>query len=104
MPEPTSDQPPTIPALPPECQALPELTEQQFQQWRHHPVSRMVLRFLADRSQALEVVAVQRLKAGTLDGPLQGELRGRMLELDDCAGIQLPAIREFYGVEGVERK
>jgi hypothetical protein len=47
---------------------------------------------------------VQRLKAGTLDGPLQGELRGRMLELDDCAGIQLPAIREFYGVEGVERK
>ena len=51
--------------------AVAEINPQAFQQWRHHPVSKAVLEFLAHRAASLEQMVLAQwlsLPQEALDG------------------------------------
>jgi hypothetical protein len=73
----------------------------EFQGWRHHPVSRLVLQFLEDYRDARLLEALDAFWSGTL-GPLQEqELRGRARLADEIVALAWEDILRFYGAEPV---
>lgn len=77
-----------------------ELTEAEFQQWRHSPISQAFLLFLAHRSESLTRTAAEHYLAGNLGAVEQRDpLRGRIMELRDLCIVKLADIQRFYGVE-----
>lgn len=89
-----------------EAQDLPQyqnpqaaaLREADFQQWRHNPITRSFLLFLAHRSDSLTKTAAQLYLAGSLEQADKQGLRGRILELEELCGLKLGDIHQFYGV------
>ena len=75
--------------------ALRELTPQQFQLWRHHPVSQAVLRFLADWARELRRDVLERWESGTGLAD-EHEARGRVLMLREVGELDIGVMREFY--------
>lgn len=101
-PMPAHQPPQAQPPLPesPELALARELTEQQFQLWRHQPISRLLFRFLADRQEALGRNMLERWMARSLKLVDEEEARGRALESEEVRSISLATIRNFYGIEG----
>ena len=96
--------------MPPQVQAQPQapgipelladLSPQQFQAWRHHPVTHLLLgRFLPD----FRASRLQETTNAWIDGnlKLQDEqvLRGQILGCHFVENLSLEQIRAFYGVE-----
>ena len=79
--------------------AVQDLRKHDFQAWRHHPVSKVVQRFLADRADALWADLKERFKVGTLRLVDETEFRGRLNEIDDYLTFEWGAIEAFYGIE-----
>ncbi len=92
---------------PPHEQLLLELAEQDYQQWRHHPITAAYLLYLGDLRAAFRVSAADLLEAGRL-APQADELRGRLLNLHEVQELSLDAIQNFYrqedneAVDGIE--
>jgi hypothetical protein len=85
--------------------SLLDLSEREFLQWRHHPVSKVVLAFLADRQKQLISAAVEGwLQSGKLVDEKALEARGRVLELVDLVGLDWPSLEAFYGIEHPEQQ
>lgn len=78
-------------------QAALEMADQEFQQWRHHPVTQCFLLFLAHRSLDLKRAASEYYIAGTLDLAEKGGLRGRIMELEELCVLKVDDIHRFYG-------
>ena len=76
---------------------LAEMSDQQFQMWRHHPVTSLVLGFLADYAGGLEKEVLTRWRSGSLRLGDEQEARGRVLALAEVAALDVAAIRQFYG-------
>lgn len=90
--------------VPPEILAhllpgLLELSPQQFQQWRHHPVSQVFLRFLADYRKQVERIAVDTWLAGRAPLEEQGFARGKIVACAEMEELKLASVRMFYGLE-----
>lgn len=76
-----------------------ELQDLDFQQWRHHPVTRCYLLFLAQRAKSLQEAALVHYRAQTLEEAEKVGLRGRILELEDLCIMKLADMQHFYGKE-----
>lgn len=77
-----------------------EITEQDFNGWKHHPVSKVFLRFLKDREQALLREIAARISAAqtTIDQFALGKLSGRAEEALDHANTSFDEIVSFYTI------
>ena len=83
---------------PPHEQLLTGLTDQDYQQWRHHPLTAAYLLYLGDQIDAFRTAAADLLESGALSP--QGEvIRGRILTLRDLQNLSLDAIQNFYRQE-----
>lgn len=74
-----------------------EMTEQEFQQWRHNPITRNFLLFLAHRSQAFRATAADYYVASKVLEADIGGLRGRIMELEELCTLKVSDIHRFYG-------
>lgn len=80
------------------------MQEQDFQGWRHHPITRCFLLFLAHRSQGLSRDAHEHYMAGTLEMAERQGLRGRIMELEELCSLKLGDIQQFYGVKPEDKQ
>lgn len=78
---------------------LDGITESDFQVWKHHPVSKLYLRYLNDYRSALLKELVERWEAGHLTLETEKEIRGRTLTLADLTELQFASIEKFYQTE-----
>lgn len=105
---PSSPSPLRIPRPPSPEQAqlrhalLRDLSQQAFQAWRHHPVSRLVLLYLADYRDRLDLLALEAFRGGALVALQEGEMRGRVLTLDELVRLEWPSVCEFYDFVAAE--
>ncbi len=72
---------------------------QEFQGWRHHPVSKVVLAFLEDYRDERLLEALQAFWDGQLGTLQEQELRGRARMADEIVALQWADVLRFYGVE-----
>jgi|HubBroStandDraft_3_1064219.scaffolds.fasta_scaffold15967_6 hypothetical protein len=79
---------------------LLQLTEQEYNLWRHHPITAAYLRYLGDQAEAFRTAAADLLEAGNLDDP--SLIRGRILTLRELQSLSLDDIRNSYRQEGTE--
>ena len=92
---------PQVPLAPPPPPAelvalLADLQDQDFQGWRRHPVSQVVLRFLADRSADLQAQTLFRWLSGQTTLQQEEELRGRVLALNEVLALEWKQLQQFY--------
>lgn len=81
-----------------------ELTEEELQLWRRHPVTQCFLLFLAHRSQDLKKAAAEYYIAGTIEEAEKGGMRGRIMELEELCVLKSNDIHRFYGKEPEAKK
>lgn len=78
------------------------LTESDFQVWKHHPVSKVYLKYLADYRTMLLRDLLERWEAGALTLETEKEIRGRTLTLAELVDLQFASIKKFYQTEEEE--
>lgn len=78
------------------------LSEQEFQLWRHNPITAAYLRYLGDQIEAFRTAAADLLEAGNLDR--SDVIRGRLLTLRELENLSLGDIQNFYRREDNEEK
>lgn len=77
-----------------------ELTSSDYREWRQHPASKVVLKYLEDFAESLDQEAVRYLYgAETTNEKFLGELVGRAKICRELADLPFEAIEQFYGVE-----
>lgn len=72
------------------------IAEADFQSWKHHPVTKVVLQYLRDYDAALQREIMARWLTGALDLQTEKEARGRCLTLSEVADLSFPIVHEFY--------
>ena len=77
---------------------LAELSPQEFNQWRQHPVTRLFHQFLADYQAALQDKLLASWRAGKLTLSAEGEARGRVLACEEMRENRLDDVRALYGL------
>jgi hypothetical protein len=77
---------------------LGEITEELFNAWKHHPVTRFYLRYLSDyaRDGHLYLAALVRGANTTPDPFLMGRLAGHANGVGDAGAVQYATIVDFY--------
>lgn len=78
------------------------ITQADFDSWKHHPVSKVILRFYRDKKDIMEQAAIQQWIAGVMTLGDQA-LRGQIIELDELSNMPFEALIEFYGEDKEER-
>lgn len=73
-----------------------EVSRQQYQEWRNHPVTLAFRKYLVDYRAVLKEEAWGRLQGGALDPVDQGEIKGRANTLEEVSDIPFDAIVRFY--------
>lgn len=81
---------------------LQGILEPDYQSWRHHPVTRLLLQYFADQRAMLIKEAVGRWETGALTLIDEHELRARSLVLKELDDLPFAAIVDFYGEAGDE--
>lgn len=72
----------------------------EYQEWRHHPVTKMFLQFIRDRRQWLITVSTESWLNGSISFEKENQIdRGRILELFDLPDLQFEIIEAFYKAE-----
>lgn len=79
-------------------------SESDFQLWRHHPVSRVVIQYLNDYAVSLEREALERWRSGALRLIDEQEMRGRVLTCLEMADLSFESIRGFYEGEKAQEE
>ena len=78
---------------------LAELTPEQWGLWRRHPITQLVLeRYLPDFRMILERTVMDAWTGGKITLNAEQEARGRLLTTRFVEELNLPTVREFYGV------
>lgn len=78
------------------------VTESDYQLWRHHPITKIYLQFIADFGATLEREAMERWRVGSLKLVDEQEIRGRVVACTEMAELSFESIRSFYEGEKVE--
>ena len=81
---------------------LEGITEPDFQTWKHHPVSKVYLKYLADYRSMLLRDLLGRWEAGDLTLDIEKEIRGRTLTLAELGELTFASIQKFYQEEDNE--
>ena len=99
-------QPEADPPRVPQRARVLDLSEQEYRQWRHHPMSEVLLQFLADRRAVLRADLADRFLSASLQTVNDPsalayaiETRGRVLESQDFGDMDWETVRMFYGIE-----
>lgn len=72
------------------------VTKEQFNLWKHDPVSKVFLAFLKDKREFL----INRVSEMWVDGAeVPPAVRGQVIELGEIAELQFEAIESFYKIE-----
>lgn len=85
---------------PPHEVLLLQMSVQEFQLWRHNPITAAYLSYLADQVEAFRTAAADLLESGNLDHP--DVIRGRLLTLRELQHLSLDDIHNFYRHEDTE--
>src|SRR5271168_1350448 len=86
----------TTPVVP---QILAELSPQQFQAWRHHPVTQLLLQdYLPAWRAARGKELLNAILGGSADVPTQQRVRGEILMAIGIEDISLETLRHFWEV------
>jgi hypothetical protein len=78
---------------------LDGITKDDFHAWKHHPVSKLYLRYLGDYRAMLLRELLARWEAGALTLDTEKEIRGRTMTLADLVDLQFASIEKFYSEE-----
>jgi hypothetical protein len=78
---------------------LDGITDSDFNVWKHHPVSKLYLKYLGDYRAMLLRELLARWEAGTLILDTEKEIRGRTMTLADLVDLQFASIEKFYSEE-----
>lgn len=76
-----------------------ELTDSQYQLWRHQPITAAFLQYLQDQAGAFRRDLLYRWENGHLTDNDSSEIRGIVRILDELTNLPLRVIYEFYGKE-----
>ena len=79
---------------------LEELTEQEYQAWKRHPVSELLFKFLADKSADYRQGFMDRWEADSIDPKEEAEFKHRIRICEELAVLKLSDIKTFYGKQG----
>lgn len=79
------------------------ITVADYQAWRHHPATKLLLQYMADFKAVLEREAVQRWKQGSITLSDEHEMRARILTLAELGELPFEAIESFYQPESEQR-
>lgn len=88
-----------------QTEGVRDLSSEAFAQWRHHPVTRTFLRFLADQAENDAEVVKGLWANGLLTGPNPHPahnpdyLRGRYLALIETTNLTAETIQNFYAAK-----
>jgi hypothetical protein len=75
------------------------ISESDFQVWKHHPVSKLYLKYLVDYRAMLLNELLAQWENGVLTLDTEKEIRGRTLTLADLVDLQFASIQKFYQTE-----
>jgi hypothetical protein len=83
---------------------LDGIGETEFNQWKHHPASKVFFRFLRHYAQRLRALQVEHLEhsESALEPKQQGEFKGRINTLTEVASIEFADLMKFYPGEHEE--
>ncbi len=81
---------------------LLELTDTEYQQWRHSPTTKAFLQYLADQAEAFRKDLMARWAAGNLVLSDEHKIAGIVQTLDEVSELQLQVIRRFYLGDSVD--
>src|SRR5947199_351689 len=69
----------------------------EFQEWRHHPASKVFLQFLKDKQDFLKAAALDQWVNGADSfATCNQTIRGQIIELSEIADLPFEAMEEFY--------
>lgn len=72
-----------------------QVTEIEYAQWRHSPLTAAFLLFVSDQGDNFRRAAMELWEAGRL-GQDSDVLRGRVMTLEEIRNLPLEAIQDFY--------
>jgi hypothetical protein len=75
-----------------------DLTEADFQAWKHHPVSKLVRRFLRDRERQVAEYQIATLRGceASPDPYKLGQFNGHINALQELSELEFDHIFKFY--------
>lgn len=77
----------------------------QYEEWRHHPATKEVFRFLADfRQEILERWAAGQFSHPTMEASMlaQASAISKAQCLEEVTSLEFEFIRDFYSKEGAQ--
>jgi len=76
------------------------ISKEDYQGWKHDQVSKIVLKFLADKQEYLKQAALESWVAGSKSfAECSDTVRGQIIELDEMINLPFEAMTEFYRKE-----
>lgn len=73
------------------------ISREEYQEWRHHPVSKIFLQFLLDKQAFLKAASLDQWLGGADSfASCNQTIRGQIIELGEIAELPFEAIDEFY--------
>jgi hypothetical protein len=76
------------------------VTREEYNEWRHHPVSKVFLQFLRDKKEFLTKAMMDQWLDGNEAFDRAGQtVRGQIIELGEIADMPFEQISEFYKQE-----
>lgn len=72
---------------------------QEYNIWKHHPVTKMFMQFLNDQRDAQLKYLLAAWEDGALTLMDEKEIRGRTALMKELTELEYSAIQAFYGVE-----
>lgn len=76
-----------------------QITDQEFQLWRRHPITEMVHLFLLHQVQNWRQAAMELFEEGVLKGEMADRLRYQINAAEELRGITVNSIRSYYEQE-----
>lgn len=77
-------------------QKVKDIGAEEYRAWRHHPVSKMFLRYVQDYRAALLSELLRCWEADKLTLSDERAIRGRVEILDEIATVEFESIAKFY--------
>ncbi len=78
------------------AQAFMQMSDNEFQQWRHSPGTRAFLGFLAEKAENYQDAALELWRSGTIKLTTEQEILGRLTALEELTTINLQSIQLFF--------
>lgn len=75
------------------------VTRRDYNNWKHHPVTKMFREYLIDYSGALTKRMVELWASGALKLTDEQEARGRLMAIREIIDLEFEHIANMYGLE-----